>query len=83
MLTSALEVEARFRKAIDLARQQDAKSLELRAAIDLARLWIGQGKGADARMMLVPIHAWFTEGFDTPDLKEAAALLAKLSGTQV
>lgn len=80
---SALEVEARFRKAIDLARQQDAKSLELRAAIDLARLWIGQGKGADARMMLVPIHAWFTEGFDTPDLREAAALLAELGGTQV
>ena len=80
---NTVETEAQFHRAIELARQQNAKSLELRGAIDLARLWIGQGRGADARAMLAPIYDWFTEGFDTLDLKEAAALLAELGSTQM
>jgi class 3 adenylate cyclase/predicted ATPase len=80
---STVETEAQFHRAIELARQQNAKSLELRGAIDLARLWFGQGKGADARAVLAPIYGWFTEGFDTLDLKEAAALLAELGSTQM
>ena len=74
--------EACFRKALDVARQQHAKSLELRAAMSLARLRQQQGKTAEARDLLAPAYEWFTEGFDTADLKEAKALLAELSEDQ-
>ena len=67
-----------FRQALDIARQQQAKSLELRAAMSLSRLWQRQGKGAAARELLAPIYGWFTEGFDTADLQDAKALLAEL-----
>ena len=69
------EAEGCFARARDLAGQRQARSLELRAAASLARLWQRQGKGADARQLLAEIYAWFTEGFDTPDLREAKALL--------
>jgi predicted ATPase len=62
-----------------VARQQQAKSLELRAATSLARLWRDQGKVREARELLAPVYGWFTEGFDTRDLKEAKALLGELS----
>ena len=71
--------EAGFRRALEIARQQQARSLELRAAMSLARLWHSQGKTAEARDMLAPIHGWFTEGFDTADLKQAQALLDELA----
>jgi predicted ATPase len=74
------EAETWFGRALDVARRQQAKSLELRAAISLARLWRDQGKHAEARDLLAPIHGWFTEGFDTPDLKEARALLESVRG---
>jgi predicted ATPase len=73
------EAEACFLKAIDIARQQQAKSWELRATLSLARLWQQQGKKAEAGQMLAEIYGWFTEGFDTVDLKEAKALLEELS----
>jgi predicted ATPase len=73
------EVEACFHQALDIARRQQAKSLELRAAMSLSRLWQQQGQRADARELLAPIHGWFTEGFDTADLQEAKALLEELS----
>ncbi len=73
------EAEACFLKAIDIARQQSAKSLELRAATSLARLWQQQSKKTEARQMLAEIYNWFTEGFDTADLQEAKALLDELS----
>jgi predicted ATPase len=63
-----------------MARRQQAKALELRAAMSLARLWQRQGKGAEARELLAPIYSWFTEGFDTVDLQEAKALLEELGG---
>ena len=69
------EAEACFHKAIDIAQKQQAKSWELRAAMSLARLWQQEGKTAEARNLLAPVYAWFTEGFDTADLKEAKALL--------
>jgi predicted ATPase len=69
------EAESCFRAALDVAQRQEAKSLELRAAISLSRLWKQQGKCAEAHQVLVEIFAWFTEGFDTPDLQEAKALL--------
>ena len=72
------EVEACFRQAIDIARHQQAKSLELRAAMSLSRLWQVQGKRAEACQLLTELYGWFTEGFDTPDLQEAKALLAAL-----
>ena len=72
------EVEHCFRQALDVARGQAAKSLELRAAASLARLWRDQGKADDARSLLAPIYGWFTEGFDTADLKCAKALLDEL-----
>jgi predicted ATPase len=72
------EAEACFLKAIDIARTQQAKSLELRAAMSLARLWQHQGKQAEARELLAPIYGWFTEGFDTADLHDAKALLNEL-----
>jgi predicted ATPase len=68
-----------FRQAIDLARHQQAKSWEHRAASSLSRLWQRQGKHADARELLAPISGWFTEGVDTADLQEAKALLDELS----
>ncbi len=67
--------EASFRKAIALARRQDAKSWELRAATSLARLLARQERREEARDLLAPVYGWFTEGFDTADLKEAKALL--------
>jgi predicted ATPase len=65
--------------AISTARQQQAKSRELRAAMSMARLWRDQGKRDEARNLLAPVYGWFTEGFDTFDLKEAKALLAELA----
>jgi predicted ATPase len=73
------EAEACCHKAIDLAQRQSAKSLELRAAMSLSRLWQCQGKRDEARELLAPIYGWFTEGFDTADLQEANALLEELS----
>jgi class 3 adenylate cyclase/predicted ATPase len=73
------EAEACYLKALEVARAQEARSLELRAASDLARLWAGQGRRSEARDLLAPVYGWFTEGFDTPDLKEAKALLAELT----
>ena len=72
------DVESFFTRALTRSRQQNAKSLELRAATSLARLWRDQGKCNEARDLLAPIYGWFTEGFDTPDLKEAKALLQQL-----
>jgi predicted ATPase len=72
------EAEACFQRALDIAQRQEAKSLELRAAMSLARLWQSQGKRAKARALLAPIYSWFTEGFDTVDLQEARALLDEL-----
>ena len=65
-------------KAIEVARRQQAKSLELRAVMSLSRLWQSQGKKEEARQMLAEIYGWFTEGFDTADLQEAKALLEEL-----
>jgi predicted ATPase len=73
------ESERCFVEALGIARQQQAKSLELRAAVSLARLWGEQGRRAEAHEVLAPICGWFTEGFDTIDLKEAAALLVELA----
>jgi predicted ATPase len=71
--------EACFRRALDLSREQGAKSLELRAATSLARLWRTQGKGDESRTLVDEIYGWFTEGFETEDLKQAKALLDELS----
>jgi predicted ATPase len=73
------EAEVSFRKSIEVAQRQEAKSWELRAATSLSRLWQRQGKREEARQLLAEIYNWFTEGFDTPDLKEAKALLEELS----
>ncbi len=73
-----LTPEACFQTALDIARRQQAKSLELRAATSLARLWQSQGKRQEAYDLLAPVYGWFTEGFDTADLKEARALLDEL-----
>ncbi len=73
------QVEACFQQALTIARRQQAKSLELRAAMSLARLWQQQGKRVEARELLAPIYEWFTEGFDTADLQEAQALLDQLA----
>ena len=75
-----LETETCFQQALAVARRQQAKSLELRAAMSLSRLWQQQGKRAEARALLVPIYGWFTEGFDTADLQEGKALLEELAG---
>ena len=74
----AVAAERSFSQAIDVAQQQGAKFWELRAAISLAQLWREQGKRDAARDLLAPIYGWFTEGFDTPVLKEAKALLDTL-----
>jgi TOMM system kinase/cyclase fusion protein len=73
------EAEAWLRRALDVARRQEAKSLELRAAMNLSRLWQSQDKCQHAYDLLAPIYGWFTEGFDTADLREAKALLEELS----
>jgi predicted ATPase/class 3 adenylate cyclase len=73
------QAETWFRHALDLASQQQAKSIELRAAMSLSRLWRQQGKRNEARELLAPIYGWFTEGFDTADLQEAKGLLAGLA----
>ena len=73
--------EAAFRKALEVARHQQAKSWELRAATSLARLWQQQGKTIEARDLLAPVYDWFTEGFDTADLQDAKALLEGVSRT--
>jgi predicted ATPase len=77
--TDESEVELSFQQALRIARQQEAKSYELRAAMSLSRLWQKQGKAEEACTMLSEIFNWFTEGFDTVDLKEAKALLESLS----
>jgi len=69
------QAEAYFERALTVARTQQAKSWELRASISMARLWRNQGKRNEARDLLTPVYNWFTEGFDTLDLKEAKALL--------
>jgi class 3 adenylate cyclase/predicted ATPase len=75
----AEQAESCFQQALNVAYRQQAKSLELRAAMGLARLWQHQGKRAEARALLAPIYGWFTEGFDTVDLQEAKVLLEELS----
>jgi tetratricopeptide (TPR) repeat protein len=75
---SSSEAETLFHRAVEIARAQEAKTFELRAATSLASLWQGQGKLEQARALLAPVHAWFTEGLDTPDLVEAKALLDAL-----
>jgi predicted ATPase len=74
----AAKAEAHFERALAVARQQQAKSWEFRASMSLARLWRDQGKVQQARELLAPVYGWFTEGFDTRDLKEAKALLEGL-----
>ena len=71
--------EGVYRKALSIAREQEAKLWELRAAVSLARLRRDQGRCAEARDLLAPVYGWFTEGFDTPDLKEAKSLLDELT----
>jgi predicted ATPase len=75
------EAETCFRQALAVAREQDARMWELRAATSLARLWRNQDKWAEARDLLAPIYGWFREGFDMPDLREAKALLQELAST--
>ena len=77
--TPQAEAEAWLQRALDVARRQEAKSLELRAAMSLSRLWQQQGKRAEAHALLAPVYGWFTEGFDTADLQEAKALLEELA----
>jgi predicted ATPase len=72
------QAAACFQQALEVARRQQAKALELRAALSLARLWQGQGQHTAARQLLKEIYDWFTEGLDTADLQEAKALLAEL-----
>jgi predicted ATPase len=76
--TPQAEAEAWLQRALDVARRQEAKSLELRAAMSLSRLWRQQGKRGEAHALLAPIYGWFTEGFDTADLQEAKTLLEEL-----
>ena len=78
-LSNTEEAETEFRKALELARGDSARSFELRAATSLARLWQSQGKVQEARDLLSPLYGWFTEGFDTPDLQDAKALLDALA----
>jgi len=78
--TPQAEAETWLQQALDVARRQEAKALELRAAMSLARLWREQGKKAEARALLAPVYGWFTEGFDTADLQEAKTLLEELGG---
>jgi len=82
-LDNQVEAESCFHHALDIARTQQAKSFELRAATSLARLWQQQGKRQEAHDLLAPIYGWFTEGFDTADLKDAKALLDSLAYTEL
>ena len=75
----AAKAQVYFEWALDVARKQQAKSWELRAAMSLTRLWRDQGNVRQARELLAPVYGWFTEGFDTRDLKEAKALLEELA----
>ena len=75
----AAKAEAYFERALGVARDQQARSFELRAAMSMARLWREQGKRDEARELLAPVYGWFTEGFDTLDLKQAKALLDELA----
>ncbi len=81
MLTTGDDSEAdtSFHRAVEVARRQQAKSLELRATVSLGRLWQAQGRREEAHQLLAEVYGWFTEGFDTPDLQEAKALLEELS----
>jgi predicted ATPase len=76
--SDAAKAEAYFERALSIAREQQAKSWELRAAMSMARLWRDQGKRQQAHDLLAPVYGWFTEGFDTLDLKQAKALLDEL-----
>jgi predicted ATPase len=76
---AARSAEASYRRALDIARGQGARSLELRTAVSLSRLWQAEGRQGEARELLAPIYERFTEGLDHPELREAAALLAELS----
>ena len=78
----SVQAEAYFEHALTVARAQQAKSWELRAAMSMARLWHGQGMPEKARALLAPIHDWFTEGFATHDLKKAKALLVEMPSPQ-
>ena len=78
---TASEAEAAMRQGLDVARRQNAKSWELRGATSLARLWRQQGRQDEGRALLAPIYDWFTEGFDTADLRTARALLDELAGS--
>jgi predicted ATPase len=78
-IPDASKGEVYFERALNVARAQQAKSLELRAAMSMARLWRDQGKREEARELLAPVYGWFTEGFDTLDLTEAKALLDELA----
>jgi predicted ATPase len=78
--TPQAEAETWLQRALDVARRQEAKSLELRAAMSLSRFWQQQGKRDEVRELLAPLYGWFTEGFDTADLQEAQALLETLGG---
>jgi predicted ATPase len=75
----AAKAQTYFQRALAVARQQQAKSWELRAAMGLARLWRDQGKAREARELSSPVYGWFTEGFDTRDLKEAKTLSEELA----
>jgi predicted ATPase len=74
------DAETCFQHALDVSRRQEAKALELRAAMSLSRLWQQQDKRAEAYALLAPIYHWFTEGFDTADRQEAKTLLEELAG---
>ena len=76
--TGEEKAEECFQKALDIARHQSAKSVELRVVMSLSRLWQKQGKKEEARQLLAEVYGWFTEGFDTADLQEARALLKEL-----
>ena len=75
----AVAAESSFARSLEVAREQQAKGWELRAATSLARLWQSQGKDKEAHDLLAPVYNWFSEGFDTRDLKEAQALLEQLA----
>jgi predicted ATPase len=75
----ATKAEVHFKHALEIARRQQANSWELRAALSMARLWRDQGKRQQAQNLLAPVYGWFTEGFDTVDVKDAGALLAELA----
>jgi predicted ATPase len=79
LLKAEAEAEECFQQAIEVAQRQGAKSLELRATVSLGRLWQSQGKREEAHRMLAEIYGWFTEGFDTLDLRAARDLLEELS----